>query len=76
VSDAFNGTARHGKALGMGGINDDENARRYIGKGARFITSGNDHGFIVAGSIERADFYCELAVEAAGRRTGGSAKTR
>jgi 2-keto-3-deoxy-L-rhamnonate aldolase RhmA len=67
---------RHGKAMGMDGINDDGNARRYIGMGARFITSGNDHGFIFAGSIERANFYRELAVEAAGRRTGGSAKTR
>jgi 2-keto-3-deoxy-L-rhamnonate aldolase RhmA len=69
VSDACQ---RHGKALGMGGINDDENARRYIGMGARFITSGNDHSFIVAGSIERATFYRELAAQAAGGKdTGG-----
>jgi 2-keto-3-deoxy-L-rhamnonate aldolase RhmA len=52
---------KHGKALGMGGINDDENARRYIGMGSRFITSGNDHSFIVSGSIERAAFYRAIA---------------
>ena len=54
---------KHGKALGMGGINDDENARRYIAMGSRFITSGNDHSFIVSGSIERAKFYRDLAAE-------------
>jgi 2-keto-3-deoxy-L-rhamnonate aldolase RhmA len=54
---------KHGKALGMGGINDDENARRYIAMGARFITSGNDHSFIISGSIERAKFFRQLAAE-------------
>jgi len=62
VADACH---KHGKALGMGGINDDENARRYIAMGSRFITSGNDHSFIVSGSIERANFYRGLASEAA-----------
>jgi hypothetical protein len=60
--------------MGMDGINDDGNVRRYIGMGARFITSGNDHSFIVAGSIERAKFYREPAVEAAGKRTGAERK--
>jgi hypothetical protein len=36
VSDACH---RHGKGLGVGGINADENTRRYIGMGARFITT-------------------------------------
>jgi 2-keto-3-deoxy-L-rhamnonate aldolase RhmA len=72
VSDAC---SRHGKALGMGGINDDENARRYMGMGARFITSGNDHSFIVSGSIERAKFFRDLAGEAAqSRKPGGKAR--
>lgn len=51
----------HGKALGMGGINDDENARRYIGMGARFIGTGSDHSYIVAASAERARFFRGLA---------------
>jgi hypothetical protein len=57
----------------MGGMNDDENARRHIAMGARFITSGNDHGFIVAGSIERAKFYRGLLTQAGGdkRKKGG-----
>ena len=41
----------------MGGINDDENARRYIGMGARFIGTGSDHSYIVASSKERAAFF-------------------
>jgi hypothetical protein len=38
---------KRGKTLGVGGINDDEDARRYIGMGSRFINSANDHSFIV-----------------------------
>jgi 2-keto-3-deoxy-L-rhamnonate aldolase RhmA len=52
---------RHGKVLGMGGINDDVNARRYIGMGARFIGTGSDHSYIVAASKERAAFFRGLA---------------
>lgn len=48
---------KHGKALGMGGINDDTNARRYIGMGARFIGTGSDHSYIVSASRERAAFF-------------------
>jgi len=70
--DAYQAVAdacrRHSKVLGMGGINDDENARRYIAMGARFITSGNDHSFIVAGSIERATFYRALVADNAKAR--------
>lgn len=55
---------RHGKVLGVGGINDDADARRYIGMGSRFLSSGNDHSFMVSGSIERAKFFRGLAAEA------------
>jgi 2-keto-3-deoxy-L-rhamnonate aldolase RhmA len=58
---------KYGKALGVGGINEDEDARRYIGMGSRFITSGNDHSFIVSGSIERAKFYRGVAAEVGGK---------
>ena len=58
---------KHGKALGVGGINEDEDARRYIGMGSRFITSGNDHSFIVSGSIERAKFFRGVAAEVGGQ---------
>jgi 2-keto-3-deoxy-L-rhamnonate aldolase RhmA len=65
---------KHGKALGMGGINDDENARRYIAMGSRFLSSGNDHSFIVSGSIERAKFYRGLAAESNGGKKSGKKK--
>jgi 2-keto-3-deoxy-L-rhamnonate aldolase RhmA len=71
---------KHDKALGMGGINDDENARRYIAMGSRFITSGNDHSFIISGSLERAKFFRDLAGEVdsegakAGKPKGGKKK--
>jgi 2-keto-3-deoxy-L-rhamnonate aldolase RhmA len=55
---------KHGKVLGMGGINGDEDARRYIAMGARFLSSGSDHSYIVAGSVERAGFMRRLVAEA------------
>jgi hypothetical protein len=48
---------KHGKALGVGGINQDVDARRCIAMGSRFLLSGNDHSFIIAGSMERAKFF-------------------
>jgi 2-keto-3-deoxy-L-rhamnonate aldolase RhmA len=49
-----------GKVLGMGGIDRDADAERFIGMGARFITTGSDHGYIVAGSRARANFLRRL----------------
>ncbi|MBV8458033.1 MAG: aldolase [Acetobacteraceae bacterium] len=47
---------KHGRVLGMGGVSKDEDCARYVGMGARFITSGSDHSFMVAGSMQRAKF--------------------
>ena len=61
---ALDACRRHGKVLGMGGINGDVDAKRYIGMGARFLSSGSDHSYIVDGSIERAAFMRRLVAEA------------
>jgi 2-keto-3-deoxy-L-rhamnonate aldolase RhmA len=53
---------KHRKVLGMGGISNDEDAARYIGMGARFITSGSDHGLLVSGAAARARFLRGLSV--------------
>ncbi|WP_425403842.1 HpcH/HpaI aldolase family protein [Hwanghaeella sp.] len=45
---------KHGKFPGMGGIYDAANMQRYISMGARFILSGNDLSFLMAGAKERA----------------------
>jgi 2-keto-3-deoxy-L-rhamnonate aldolase RhmA len=58
---------KHGKVLGMGGINGDEDSARYIGMGSRFITTGSDHGYIVAGSTARATFLRGLSVGEPGK---------
>jgi 2-keto-3-deoxy-L-rhamnonate aldolase RhmA len=58
---------KHGKVLGMGGINEDEDAARYIGMGSRFITTGSDHGYMVAGSRARAEFLRGLTVGELGK---------
>jgi 2-keto-3-deoxy-L-rhamnonate aldolase RhmA len=62
-----NACRKHDKVLGMGGINDDDDARRYIGMGARFITTGSDHSYMVAGALARAAFLRDLKVGPLGK---------
>ncbi len=47
---------RHGKFAGMGGVYDQENARKYISMGAQFILSGSDHNYLMAGASARSAF--------------------
>jgi 2-keto-3-deoxy-L-rhamnonate aldolase RhmA len=56
---------RHGKVLGMGGVYDEEHASRYVGMGARFVLTGSDHSYIVAGADNRAGFFNGLPAPAA-----------
>ncbi|HKD77362.1 MAG TPA: hypothetical protein VKB76_17790, partial [Ktedonobacterales bacterium] len=51
---------RHGKILGMGGVYDQENASRYVGMGARFVLTGSDHSYILAGATARSEFFAHL----------------
>jgi 2-keto-3-deoxy-L-rhamnonate aldolase RhmA len=48
--------ARHGKVMGMGGVYDETVAPDYIRLGARFILSGSDHAFLMAGATARSKF--------------------
>jgi 2-keto-3-deoxy-L-rhamnonate aldolase RhmA len=52
--------ARHGKVLGMGGVYDEENAARYVGMGARFVLTGNDHSYMLMGADQRSLFFSRL----------------
>ena len=57
---------KHGKALGMGGINEDEDARRYIAMGSRFLSLG-----------QRSQLHCvglDRAGEILSRSGGGAGK--
>ncbi len=47
---------KYGKHPGMGGVYDDELMRRYIQMGARFILSGSDLAFLMAGARSRTGF--------------------
>jgi 2-keto-3-deoxy-L-rhamnonate aldolase RhmA len=51
---------KHGKTLGMGGVYDEENARRYVAMGARFLLTGSDHSYIVSGGNQRSAFFNTL----------------
>ncbi len=48
--------AKHGKVMGMGGVYDEKVAPDYVKLGARFILSGSDHAFLMAGAAQRAKF--------------------
>jgi hypothetical protein len=52
---------KHGKTLGMGGVYDEENARRYVAMGAKFLLTGSDHSYLMAGANQRAAFFNALA---------------
>jgi 2-keto-3-deoxy-L-rhamnonate aldolase RhmA len=47
---------RHGKYPGMGGVYDQPLMQKYIGMGMRFILSGSDLSFLMAGAAARAAF--------------------
>ncbi len=49
----------NGKALGMGGVYDTETARRYIKGGARFVLTGSDHTYLMAGAQARRDLLSQ-----------------
>ena len=51
----------NGKALGMGGVYDEEFAAEYIKQGARMILAGSDHSYILAGGKARAQFLRRAA---------------
>jgi 2-keto-3-deoxy-L-rhamnonate aldolase RhmA len=53
---------KHGKVLGMGGINNREDARRYVGMGARYLGSGTDHSYIMQAARSSVEFYRGLTV--------------
>lgn len=57
---------RHNKVLGMGGVYDEEVARRYIGLGARFLLGANDHALLLNAATRRADFLRGIPLGAEG----------
>jgi 2-keto-3-deoxy-L-rhamnonate aldolase RhmA len=50
-----------GKALGMGGVYDQEAATRYIKGGARLVLTGSDHVYLLAGAKLRSEFLRKIA---------------
>ncbi len=60
VRDAYAAVAgaceAEGKFMGMGGVYDEKVAPDYIALGARFLLSGSDHAFLMAGGGARAAF--------------------
>ncbi|MEZ5844670.1 MAG: aldolase/citrate lyase family protein [Hyphomicrobiaceae bacterium] len=50
-----------GKVLGMGGVYDVETAGRYIEAGARFVLTGSDHSYLIAGAEARTRALAGLA---------------
>jgi 2-keto-3-deoxy-L-rhamnonate aldolase RhmA len=57
---------QHSKVLGVGGMSSDDDCAFYIRMGSRFITSGNDHSFMVSGSIAAAKRMRAMVAAAGG----------
>jgi 2-keto-3-deoxy-L-rhamnonate aldolase RhmA len=59
VEDAYRtvvaACAKQGKHPGMGGVYEPKLMEKYIGMGMRFILSGSDLSFLMAGARARAD---------------------
>ena len=53
---------KHGKHPGMGGLYEPNLMEKYIGLGMRFVLSGGDLGFLMAGARERANFLHGLKI--------------
>ena len=51
---------KHGKFPGMAGIYSEQIMPRYIEMGARFILSGQDAQFMLAGATQRTGFLRKL----------------
>jgi 2-keto-3-deoxy-L-rhamnonate aldolase RhmA len=51
---------RHGKVLGMGGINDPADMARYLAMGARYLGAGSDQSYIVSGAEARMTLLKEI----------------
>ncbi len=73
--DVARACRKHGKVLGMGGINGQEDATRYIGMGARFVTNASDHAYLLEGARARTGFLrgCAVAKSAKGKRKQSAA---
>jgi 2-keto-3-deoxy-L-rhamnonate aldolase RhmA len=54
--------ARHGKHPGMGGVYDAKLMDKYLRMGMRFILSGNDLAFLMAGARERSAMLRAVAL--------------
>ncbi len=50
----------HAKALGMGGVYDRDAASNYIKAGARFVLTGSDHSYLLAGARLRSDILRQI----------------
>lgn len=53
----------NGKFAGLGGIYDQDLARKFVRMGARFILSGNDLSFLMAAARGRSQFLREIALD-------------
>ena len=52
--------ARHGKWLGMGGVNSEELMGKFIAAGVRFVLAGNDLSFAMAAAERRSSMLREF----------------
>jgi 4-hydroxy-2-oxoheptanedioate aldolase len=60
VAKVADAAQRHGKFSGLGGVYDPDTLADFLSMGMRFIVSGADISFMLAGAQERANFLRKL----------------
>jgi len=53
---------KHGKFPGIGGVNADDLVAKYVGMGMRFMSTGTDVGYMMAGASTRSRWFRGLTL--------------
>lgn len=61
--------AKHGKVAGIGGVYTEALMTAYVQKGARFVLSGSDLAFLIAGAQARSAMLRSIPLQAAAGQT-------
>lgn len=63
VAAVIEACRKHGKYPGLGGVNENALVEKYVGMGMRYMSTGTDVGYMMAGAGQRSKFFRDLKLE-------------
>lgn len=63
IAATLTAAAKHGKTVGIGGINDTALTTKYVDMGVRFVTGGADYSFLTSAATARGKFLRGLEAD-------------